>query len=112
MMILKKMTNSKKFQRKIENFICDNCGFEVKGNGWTNHCPRCLYSKHVDINPGDRLNTCGGLMKPIKIECKNQKYIVIHKCVKCGFEKKNKISENDSFEEILKISKNNVNCLY
>ena len=26
----------------------------MKGNGYTNHCPKCLWSKHVDINPGDR----------------------------------------------------------
>lgn len=43
--------NSKKpknFTRVIEDFICENCGTEVKGNGYTNHCPKCLWSKHVD----------------------------------------------------------------
>ena len=95
----------KKFQRKTEDFVCENCGEEVKGNGYTNHCPSCLWSKHVDINPGDRLATCGGMMKPIMIEIKNGEYIIVHHCIKCDFEKKNKSSKNDNFEVLLKISK-------
>ena len=58
----------KKFQKRVEDFCCENCGTEVTGNGYTNHCPKCLYSKHVDINPGDRLNSCGSMMKPTNIE--------------------------------------------
>jgi len=42
------------FTRNIENFTCERCGAAVEGNGFTNHCPACLCSKHVDINPGDR----------------------------------------------------------
>ena len=36
------------FIRKTEDFICENCGAVVVGNGYTNHCPACLYSKHVE----------------------------------------------------------------
>lgn len=95
---------SKKFQRNIEDFVCEKCGFEVKGSGYTNHCPRCLWSKHVDVNPGDRLNECGGMMEPVRIEMKEGEYVIIHKCVKCGHEKRNKAAEEDNFGEILKIS--------
>ena len=42
------------FTRKVEDFTCEHCGREVHGNGYTNHCPHCLHSKHVDVNPGDR----------------------------------------------------------
>ena len=56
------------FNRKKENFVCENCGEKVEGNGYTNHCPNCLWSKHVDINPGDRAETCHGLLKPIAVE--------------------------------------------
>ena len=66
---------SLKFQKNKEDFVCQNCGFKVKGTGYTNHCPNCLWSKHVDIYPGDRKNNCGGLMKPIKIEVKNDNYL-------------------------------------
>jgi rubrerythrin len=94
-----------KFTRTIENFTCEHCGAKVKGNGYTNHCPVCLYSKHVDINPGDRLNSCNGLMKPISVEIKSGEYILTQKCEKCGFEKKNKTVPEDNFEVILGLTK-------
>ena len=44
------------FTKIDEEFICENCGKKVKKLGYTcrNHCPYCLHSKHVDVNPGDR----------------------------------------------------------
>ena len=95
----------KKFTKKVENFICENCGKSVMGNGYTNHCPFCLYSKHVDINPGDRSCNCGGLMKPIEIQQKNGEFVILHKCTKCGLERKNKVQENDDINKIIEISK-------
>lgn len=95
----------KKFQRRIEDFECENCGEFVKGDGYTNHCSKCLYSKHVDINPGDRANECGGLMKPIDAFLKNGDWILVQKCQKCGEEKRIKMREEDNQEEIEKILK-------
>lgn len=92
------------FQRTVENFVCEHCGFSVKGNGYTNHCPRCLWSKHVDIHPGDRAENCGGLMEPIRIEG-TDKYRVVHACSKCKNERINDISSDDNTEEILAIVK-------
>src|SRR3989338_8156335 len=48
------MTTSRRFQRTKEDFTCERCGFFVRGSGYTNHCPQCLWSKHVDVNPGNR----------------------------------------------------------
>ncbi len=87
--------------RKIENtnFICENCGFDVKSlsNGsYRNHCPRCLYSKHLDIVPGDRINTCKGLMEPVGInQHKTKGFQIIHKCLDCNELKHNRIAEYD-----------------
>ena len=94
----------KRFQRQIEDFICEKCGFKVKGNGFTNHCPQCLWSKHVDINPGDRQEICQGLMEPLAVEVKNKAYILIQRCNKCGVIRKNKIEQGDNFELILELS--------
>jgi hypothetical protein len=94
-----------KFTRTIEHFVCEHCGSNVTGSGYTNHCPKCLWSKHVDNNPGDRSEGCQGIMEPISVETRSGKYILIHKCLKCGKLKKNKTAENDNFEEILKLSK-------
>jgi len=97
---------NKKFTRLIEDFVCEHCKNKVKGNGFTNHCSACLYSKHVDNNPGDRTSDCGGLMQPISIQTKGLEYIITHKCLKCGHVKKQKSSPDDNFEEMLKIEKN------
>jgi rubrerythrin len=93
----------KKFTRTIEDFTCEHCGFAVKGSGYTNHCPQCLWSKHVDINPGDRAEDCGGMMKPIGYQKIGQKERIIHQCQKCGFEKPNKVEKEDSRETLTKI---------
>lgn len=92
------------FQRKIENFKCEHCGQEVEGNGYTNHCPYCLWSKHVDNNPGDRANQCEGMMMPIDYEVKRSgNYFIIHKCLRCGAIKRNKVSPKDHLEMLMKI---------
>lgn len=95
---------SKTFIKTIENFRCEKCGYEIVGSGYTNHCPMCLWSKHVDVFPGDRQEKCGGLMKPVRVEKKKNAYAIIHKCEMCGEERKNKTSSKDDFEQIVKIS--------
>lgn len=94
-----------KFQRTIEDFVCEHCGASVVGDGYTNHCPRCLWGKHVDINPGDRANLCQGMMKPMSVIKTKGDFSLVHKCIKCGFEIKNKISKDDDFSEVVRISK-------
>lgn len=96
---------SRKFIKTIENFTCEHCGREIKGTGYTNHCPFCLWSKHVDINPGDRAASCGGMMEPIAVEEKGGEYAIVYKCQKCGHKKKNKATRDDNFDEIIRISK-------
>lgn len=76
----------------------------VKGGGYTNHCPKCLWSKHVDINPGDRAHSCRGLMKPIGILKEGQEISLIHECVVCGTRKNNKTAPDDNMEMIVYLS--------
>ena len=96
--------NQKHFIRVKEDFTCQNCGEKVKGGGYTNHCPKCLYSKHVDEEvPGDRKSDCEGLMKPVGVDKKEDKFIIIHECVKCGKKMRNKTSEEDDFEVVLNV---------
>lgn len=96
---------SKNFERRKENFVCENCGHSVVGDGYTNHCPHCLFSKHVDLNPGDRSCSCLGSMEPIGVETSRKGHVIIHRCKKCGVVKRNKSAKGDSFETILKIAK-------
>lgn len=94
------MLEKAQFIRKTEDFTCEVCGTEVKGNGYTNHCPNCLSSKHVDINPGDRAATCQGVMEPVGMEIRNGKEYIIHQCEKCGHTRPNKVAPNDNRETL------------
>jgi hypothetical protein len=98
------MTASKQFQRRTEDFTCERCGYFVTGTGYTNHCPKCLWSKHVDVNPGDRLATCGGRMEPVGIHLDAGEYAILHRCITCGHEKWNKASNNDDVDLIIELS--------
>ncbi|MEJ0021472.1 MAG: RNHCP domain-containing protein [Candidatus Doudnabacteria bacterium] len=94
----------KVFQRRKENFVCGYCGYKITGTGYTNHCPKCLFSKHVDINPGDRAEICQGLMEPIGIGQEHNEFTILHKCIKCGAIRKNKTVKEDDFDLIVKLT--------
>ena len=97
------------FKKLDRGFVCVNCGKEVSPLGYTsrNHCPYCLCSLHVDIDPGDRANECKGMMSPIGIEYNAKKgYIIVHKCNICGEIKRNKSADDDNYDLILSIMKN------
>ncbi|MDP2586916.1 MAG: RNHCP domain-containing protein [Candidatus Komeilibacteria bacterium] len=96
---------SLKFKRTKEDFDCENCQSHVKGDGYTNHCPSCLYSKHVDNNPGDRAAVCGGLMKPVGLDLEKEVYKIRHCCVRCGVIRRNKAVPGDDFNKLIELSK-------
>ena len=99
----------KNFIKNDEEFICENCGCQVEKLHTTSrdHCPYCLYSKHVDINPGDRLNPCRGLLKPIGIEKHKDTFKILYTCQKCKQNHKNIIADDDDMNKIIEISKQN-----
>ncbi|PIR45066.1 MAG: hypothetical protein COV10_01470 [Candidatus Vogelbacteria bacterium CG10_big_fil_rev_8_21_14_0_10_51_16] len=92
------------FKRLKEDFTCEHCGQGVQGNGYTNHCPRCLWSKHVDVHPGDRAADCGGLMPPDSVETKAGETILIHQCQTCGHCKRNSIQAGDDYDTVIAVS--------
>ncbi len=96
---------SKLFKKNKEDFICEkeDCKKVVKGNGYTNHCPQCLWSKHVDINPGDREATCGAMMKPVDGGSGKNNFYVIQQCIICGHQKRNETSPEDNFDVLTKV---------
>lgn len=96
----------KRFNMIDEKFKCMNCGMEVDTLNYTarDHCPRCLYSRHVDVMPGDRQNKCMGLMMPIGIEKYKNTYKIIYKCLSCGEVHKNIMAQDDDYDMIVKLS--------
>ena len=96
----------KLFSKNDNFFTCEHCGRDVNPLNYTSrdHCPYCLYSKHVDINPGDRLNECKGLLEPIGIEKFKDTYKIIYKCRKCKELHKNIMANDDDMNLIIELS--------
>lgn len=99
----------KRFTMIDEEFVCEHCHNTVRPLGYTarDHCPICLYSKHVDILPGDRENTCHGLLKPIGIEKFRDTYKILYQCEQCRKMHKNIMANDDNIDLIIELSKNN-----
>ena len=94
------------FKMINESFECENCWQNIeKHPEWSarNHCPFCLFSKHLDKDfPWDRSSECGWLMMPAWIDHKKNKWWMIeHKCQKCGKTILNKIAPDDNFFEFV-----------
>ncbi len=97
---------TKRFKKNDSGFTCANCGSDVPPLGRTsrNHCPHCLHSLHLDINPGDRAADCGGLMQPVGAEVTGKGYVIIHRCLSCRAVRRNKAAEDDDLEEIIRLT--------
>ena len=96
----------KLFTKNDDSFICENCNKEVKALNYSSrdHCNYCLYSKHVDINPGDRQNTYRDLLKPIGIEKYKDTYKIIYECERCKEIHKNIMATDDNMDLIIELS--------
>lgn len=95
------------FKKNDEPFICENCNNAVFKLKYTSrdHCPTCLYSKHVDVYPGDRQETCCGSLVPIGIQTSKKGMQIIYKCSKCNSIKKNIIAQDDNLDLIIELSR-------
>ncbi len=93
------------FIMRNESFICENCKSEVSkhpSGSARNHCPKCLYSKHLDAEfPWDRASECQGLMKPIWLDHrKNKGLMIVHECTQCQKIMLNRVADDDNQEVI------------
>lgn len=92
-----------------ETFTCKHCGTEVTpggaGSDHRNHCPNCLHSLHVDIEPGDRASDCGGVMEPIAVWVRNNgEWAIIHRCKRCGALSSNRVLADDNPVKLMSIA--------
>jgi len=107
---MKSKSKTMHFIARNDGFICENCHQTINplkfGGHYRNHCPYCLYSKHVDTDiPGDRKSTCLGLMEPIGVFSRRSgEHVLVHKCLKCRLERYNRIAGDDDYELVLKLS--------
>jgi hypothetical protein len=83
-------------------FKCGRCkqfiGAPVSGGRHRNHCPNCLYSRHVDDTmPGDRKSDCHAMMRPLGlVSRRNGEQVLIHECLGCGKHDPNRIAADDN----------------
>jgi cytochrome c2 len=78
-----------------------------------NHCPNCLWSRHLDLHAaGDRLSACKALMKPIgltikrtckKYDPKRGELMLIHVCKECHNLSINRIAADDNPKNIFAV---------
>lgn len=98
------------FIPREEPFVCEHCSAPVEplGKGtYRDHCPLCLWSKHVDAQgPGDRASLCLGLLKPVGMDSDGKKgFVILYACQNCGKKSRNRAAPDDdlsiSFEQNL-----------
>ncbi|MGW3349647.1 RNHCP domain-containing protein [Nonomuraea rubra] len=81
-----------------QGFTCEHCGADVlplTNGSYRNHCPACLWSKHVDLEPGDRAAQCRGLMRPQGLGHRGGKgLVIVHRCTVCGFVRPNRMADD------------------
>ncbi len=104
-----------------DEFRCCNCGGRVStsefiGTSHRNHCPSCLWSKHVDLEKaGDRKASCHAGMKPIGLTFKQAgidrynrprqgELMINHQCTNrdCSKLSINRIAGDDNSDVILR----------
>ena len=67
----------------------------MSGDGYTNHCPACLWSLHVDVHPGDRAATCRAPMQPVRVLYERGDFVIEHACTGCSHTRRNRAAPND-----------------
>ena len=99
------MTRDQRHQsrrRAPESFRCRQCGLDVPtfapGTAHRNHCPNCLWSRHLDDDvPGDRDAECGSSMEPIAISVRGDgEWVIVHRCSGCDELHLNRIAGDDN----------------
>ncbi len=107
-------------EHREHGFTCVQCGFpatadrELSGVNNRNHCPRCLWSRHVDeVKAGDRKSVCRSRMQPIGLTVKQtqKRYgqtaqgelMLIHRCTGCGKISINRIAADDDAARIYQL---------
>lgn len=84
-----------------EWFNCVHCHQaivpEAFGTEHRNHCPWCLWSRHVDDTPGDRASECRSGMEPVAVWARpGGDWAIIHRCRGCGVLHSNRIAGDDN----------------
>jgi hypothetical protein len=92
------------------SFTCIQCRTAVPqralGTRHRNHCPACLYSRHVDDRIGDRAAACNGPMAPIAVAPRSGgEWQLVHQCRSCGKLRINRVAGDDDERALLALAR-------
>ena len=95
--------------KQPQSFRCVHCHQEVStsalGTQHRNHCPLCLWSRHVDNEPGDRASDCFGSMEPIAITVRGDgEWVLVHRCAGCDELHLNRTAADDNPLILLRVA--------
>lgn len=99
----------RKVAEGLESFKCGHCrafvGPTVAGGRHRNHCPLCLYSRHVDRSfPGDRACECRSLMQPAGLSTRrNGEQVIVHRCLGCSVERVCRVAADDNPVAVMRL---------
>lgn len=90
-------------------FPCGHCGlwvsYDAPGTTQRNHCPSCLWSRHLDDLPGDRASGCNGAMEPVAVWVrKGGEWAIIHRCSACGTFHANRVAGDDNSLKLMSLA--------
>lgn len=93
-------SNHRPGRHRDGTFTCVCCKQPVPTNSYgtqnRNHCPACLWSRHVDAAIGDRNSGCNQPMEPIAIMVgRGGEWSIVHRCTGCGTLRHNRIAGDD-----------------
>lgn len=96
-------------RRGPDTFRCKRCRFDVPlhapGTRHRNHCPLCLWSRHLDSAPGDRASGCAGAMEPIAVAVQDDgEWSLVHRCGACSVVHLNRIAGDDNAHSLLQLA--------
>ena len=95
--------------KRPTSFRCGHCHLDVPadapGTAHRNHCPNCLWSRHVDIDPGDRASDCLASMEPSAITVRGDgEWVLIHRCRGGGTLDSNRTAGDDNALLLMRIA--------
>jgi hypothetical protein len=95
--------------RDQRTFRCGRCRLDVStdapGTRHRNHCPNCLWSRHLDVAPGDRSARCAGSMEPIAVSAREDgEWALVHRCAGCAAVRVNRIAGDDNPLRLMQVA--------
>lgn len=65
----------------------------------------------MDVNPGDRAETCGGMMEPVGVEGTQDVRRIVHHCTLCGMVRIVRSAPNDDTKALFALMRSHADSV-